>query len=256
MYYYANKSIKNAKYNYTFCMAPLLKSDSCPRHTCVCISRNCITCCAKLAWSTPDVFHHAPQAAERGFHTPKPIKRWNRLSASAGLRFSCGRDRLTTTLYTRLTLSWNLPFFSLSSWLRGDPPLGGRVVAGGTNTPKSQQANPLGKGAMWGPLKEIPFSVVFSFAKFRQLPIQCTVYIVYSLMPNFPQHYQRSLIHRQRKAVTFSGQLILNNRALCIWFSPWSQPWLCFCSSVTVEREFSVCLPLSINISPLLLTPE
>lgn len=35
MHYYANKSIKNAKYNYTFCMAPLLKSDSCPRHTCV-----------------------------------------------------------------------------------------------------------------------------------------------------------------------------------------------------------------------------
>lgn len=33
MHYYANKYIKNAKYNYTFCIASLLKSDSCPRHT-------------------------------------------------------------------------------------------------------------------------------------------------------------------------------------------------------------------------------
>lgn len=48
MHYYANESIKNAKYNYMFCMAPQLKSDSCPRHTCVCISRNSITCCEKL----------------------------------------------------------------------------------------------------------------------------------------------------------------------------------------------------------------
>lgn len=203
MYYYANKSIKNAKYNYTFCMAPLLKSDSCPRHTCVCISRNCITCCAKLAWSTPDVFHHAPQAAETGFHTPKPINRWNRLSASAGLHFSRGRDRLTAMLYTCLALScfraWNLPFLSRSSWLRGDPPLGGRVVPEVGNTSKSQQANLLGKGAVWDPLKEIPFSVVFSFARFRQLPIQCAVYIVCSLMPNFPRRHQRSLSHRQSR---------------------------------------------------------
>lgn len=199
MYYYANKPIKNAKYNYTFCMAPLLKSDSCPRHTCVCISRNYITCCAKLSWSTPDVFYHAPQAAERGFHTPKPINRWNRLSASAGPHFSHGRDRLTAMFYRCPTLSWNLPFFSLSSWLRGDPLLGSCVVPEECNTPKSQQANPLGKGIMWHPLKEISFSVVFSFAKFRQLHIQCAVYIVYSLMPNFPWHHQSRLIHRQRR---------------------------------------------------------
>lgn len=198
MYYYANKSIKNAKYNYTFCMAPLLKSDSCPRLTCVCISRNCITCCAKLAWSTPDVFHQAPQAAERGFRTPKPINRWNRLSTLAGLHFSWGRDRLTAMLYTLLTLSWNLPFFSLSSWLTEDTPLGGRVVAGGGNTPKSRQANPPGKDAMCDLLKEILFSVVFSFVKFRQVPVQC-VYIVYCLMLNFPQHYQRNLSHKQER---------------------------------------------------------
>lgn len=198
MYYYANKSIKNAKYNYTFCVAPLLKSDSCPRHTCVCISINCITCRAKLAWSIPDVFHHAPQAAETGFHTPKAINRWNRLSASAGLHFSCGRDRLTAMLYTCLTLSWNLPFLSQSSWLRGDRPLGGRVTEGG-NTPKSWPVNLLGKGAMWDPLKETLFSMVFSFANFRQLPIQCAVYIVYSLMLNFPRHHQGSLSHRQSR---------------------------------------------------------
>lgn len=41
MHYYANKPIKNAKYNYTFCLVLLLKSDSCPRHTCVCNSKNC-----------------------------------------------------------------------------------------------------------------------------------------------------------------------------------------------------------------------
>jgi len=50
MHYYTNKFILNAKYNYMFCMAPLLKCDSCPRHICVCISRNCITCCEKLTW--------------------------------------------------------------------------------------------------------------------------------------------------------------------------------------------------------------
>lgn len=39
-------------------------------------------------------------------------------------------------------------------------------------------------------------------------------------------------------------------------FPPWSQLWVSSCSCVIVEREFAECLPLSINISTLLCTPE
>lgn len=118
MHYYANKSIKNAKYNYMFCMAPLLKSDSCPRLSCVCASKNCITCCEKLI-STPDVFHHAHPAAQPGFPYLQHrcyLKQIKSFSWSAFQLRETGSQPCFTML---LLYICHFPFPWLSSWWRG-----------------------------------------------------------------------------------------------------------------------------------------